>query len=635
MTLPSSSDVDTSNDEVMRKFLKPAPSNEEIIKAIATTYKCDASEVQILNALESYDDRNYLVQLNNTKYLCKVYNGVESAEYIKCLSKSEQRNALSCLHLYSFIWNHLNLPQYSVRTSSPLPIPGNESEPHVSVHSLPVISPEYSPCQLALQLLEWVEGTTMATSQALPIETLVEAGEYLGKVCQALDDLTATNELAKNTADRYHAWDGKNTLDLQKFVGCIKDEKRRALVQSVLDSFKKELVDSPDKPNFRIGILQGDFNDANIILNEKGKIAGVIDFGDTTLSWRVLDLTMAMAYAMISSYGKKNRSISAAAAVLRGFHAIYPLTAEERKHLRLLIACRLSCSVTIGAYSYQQNPQNEYLLLHAQPAWNTLELLWASENNQQMASAIDNIFRIACDGCPSDIADLCFPDPSIADALKTVRCDDVVESPNKRYKVSDNDEKQVITFVTGNKKKLEEVQRILSASNNGEFPFLICSRSIDLPELQGDPLEIAMEKCALAAKEVGGPVITEDTSLCFTALNGLPGPYIKWFLEKCGHDGLNDLIQFTEDKSAYAQTVVGFCLGPGQDVVVFDGRTMGVIVPPRGSLDFGWDPIFQPNESNGLTYAEMSKAEKDAISHRSRAFGKLRTYLTEKEAAKK
>ena len=81
-----------------------------------------------------------------------------------------------------------------------------------------------------------------------------------------------------------------------------------------------------------------------------------------------------------------------------------------------------------------------------------------------------------------------------------------------------------ITFVTGNKKKLEEVQRILGAS----IPFELTNQKIDLPELQGDPEEIAIEKCKIAAKTVGGAVITEDTSLCFNALSGLPGAYIKW-----------------------------------------------------------------------------------------------------------
>ena len=187
--------------------------------------------------------------------------------------------------------------------------------------------------------------------------------------------------------------------------------------------------------------------------------------------------------------------------------------------------------------------------------------------------------------------------------------------------------KPKITFVTGNKKKLEEVQRILSVS--GEFPFEITNQKIDLPELQGDPCEIAIEKCRLAAKQVGGPVLTEDTSLCFNALNGLPGPYIKWFLEKCGHSGLNKMLVGFDDTSAYAQTVFGFSTGPDAEVHIFDGRTAGNIVPARGDLAFGWDPVFEPLEGGGKTYGEMSHDEKNAISHRARSMVKLHAYLTE------
>ena len=57
------------------------------------------------------------------------------------------------------------------------------------------------------------------------------------------------------------------------------------------------------------------------------------------------------------------------------------------------------------------------------------------------------------------------------------------------------------------------------------------------------------------AKEVGTAVLVEDTSLHFNALNGLPGPYIKWFLDKIGHVGLNNLLAAYTDKSAYAQVM--------------------------------------------------------------------------------
>merc|ERR1712039_704979 len=109
-------------------------------------------------------------------------------------------------------------------------------------------------------------------------------------------------------------------------------------------------------------------------------------------------------------------------------------------------------------------------------------------------------------------------------------------------------------------------------------PFNITSQKIDLPELQGEPEDIAREKCKLAAEAAKGPVFCEDTCLCYHALNGLPGPYIKWFLEKTGHTGLNNLLAAYEDKTAYAMCIFSFSSGPGSTPVVFEGRCPGKIV---------------------------------------------------------
>lgn len=63
------------------------------------------------------------------------------------------------------------------------------------------------------------------------------------------------------------------------------------------------------------------------------------------------------------------------------------------------------------------------------------------------------------------------------------------------------------------------------------------TRRASVPEIQGTTEEIAREKCRRAAEILQGPCITEDTALCFEALNGLPGPYIKFFLKELGLDG--------------------------------------------------------------------------------------------------
>jgi inosine triphosphate pyrophosphatase len=107
--------------------------------------------------------------------------------------------------------------------------------------------------------------------------------------------------------------------------------------------------------------------------------------------------------------------------------------------------------------------------------------------------------------------------------------------------------------------------------------------------------------------------------------------YIKWFLQKLGHDGLNRMLAGFDDKSAYAQCIFSLAMDRDSEPLLFVGRTHGKVVPARGETSFGWDPIFEPDAQEacvgGQTYAEMDKALKNTISHRFRALDKLRDHL--------
>uniref|UniRef100_A0A8D8PXN2 Inosine triphosphate pyrophosphatase n=1 Tax=Cacopsylla melanoneura TaxID=428564 RepID=A0A8D8PXN2_9HEMI len=181
--------------------------------------------------------------------------------------------------------------------------------------------------------------------------------------------------------------------------------------------------------------------------------------------------------------------------------------------------------------------------------------------------------------------------------------------------------KNIVTFVTGNIKKLEEIKQILGP----KVPFEIKHQKIDLPELQGEMDDISIKKCDEARKIVQDRVVVEDTCLCFNALGGLPGPYVKWFLEKLGPPGLNKMLAGFEDKSAKAVCTFAFGDQDGK-VHLFRGETHGQIVEPRGPDTFGWDSCFQP-DGYSLTYAEMPKEQKNQISHRYKALNKLREHL--------
>ena len=154
-----------------------------------------------------------------------------------------------------------------------------------------------------------------------------------------------------------------------------------------------------------------------------------------------------------------------------------------------------------------------------------------------------------------------------------------------------------------------------------------------VPEYQGECEEISKGKARYAAQAIKGPILVEDTSLCFNALHGLPGPYIKSFLDKLGHDGLNKMLAAYEDKTAYAQCIFSFCASPSDEPITFHGQCPGRIVPARGPSKFGWDPVFQPDNDQGQpgeqTFAEMDSLEKNRISHRSRALEKVKKYFAQ------
>ena len=72
-------------------------------------------------------------------------------------------------------------------------------------------------------------------------------------------------------------------------------------------------------------------------------------------------------------------------------------------------------------------------------------------------------------------------------------------------------------------------------------------------------------------------------------------------MKELGHEGLNNLLVGFPTKNAWALCTFAYSTGPGTEPILFEGRTDGKIVPPRGSAKFGWDAIFEPIET-GKTY---------------------------------
>jgi inosine triphosphate pyrophosphatase len=178
-----------------------------------------------------------------------------------------------------------------------------------------------------------------------------------------------------------------------------------------------------------------------------------------------------------------------------------------------------------------------------------------------------------------------------------------------------------ILFITGNEGKLREVRALIPD---------VQGINLDLTEIQEtDASAIITAKLAEAQKGHTGAFIVEDTSLYLDAMNGLPGPLVKWFLKTIQVEGIYKLTEAFKSTRATARTLIGYADEDGS-VHFFEGAISGTLVPPRGTDGFGWDAIFQP-DGYEKTFAEMTLEEKSQCSMRKRAVEGLRQYLEQGE----
>lgn len=167
---------------------------------------------------------------------------------------------------------------------------------------------------------------------------------------------------------------------------------------------------------------------------------------------------------------------------------------------------------------------------------------------------------------------------------------------------------QQITLVTGNPHKLAELQKVFPATLN------LTSQKLDLDEIQSlDLHEIVRHKLRQAYKVIQAPVIVEDISAELEKLNGLPGPFVKFFEERLGKGALYTLAGEGRVKIVCS---MGYFDGTYEHIV--DGVLEGNIVAPRGTEGFGFDFVLMP-DGYDKTMSELGVNIKNTISHRFKA----------------
>jgi len=189
-----------------------------------------------------------------------------------------------------------------------------------------------------------------------------------------------------------------------------------------------------------------------------------------------------------------------------------------------------------------------------------------------------------------------------------------------------------ILFASHNAGKIAEIKNMLAPLNIN----VISALDVSLPDVEETGktfAENSLLKSQTIAKELGIPCIADDSGLCVDALNGAPGVYSARYAPNRDFDKgidklLNEMKQSAlKSRKAHFSCVVSLAY-PDGSYKLFEGRVDGTIAFERmdGQEGFGYDPVFVP-DGYDCSFAQMSKEEKNKISHRGRAMQKFKEYL--------
>ncbi len=214
-------------------------------------------------------------------------------------------------------------------------------------------------------MLNFLPGETLAKANPHLPELLADLGRFLGEMDAALSGF------AHPATHRELKWDASRANWIREHVGKIADQQRRALVEYFISLYREWI--EPAQSGLRKGVIYGDANDHNVLVTAAlpRRIAGVIDFGDMHHGWIVSEVAIAAAYAILG----KTDPLAVAKEIVRGFHSGYSLNEAELAAVFPLIAIRLTVSVVNSTLRKKQKPDDGYVIVSEDAAWDALQRL--------------------------------------------------------------------------------------------------------------------------------------------------------------------------------------------------------------------------------------------------------------------
>jgi 4-aminobutyrate aminotransferase-like enzyme/Ser/Thr protein kinase RdoA (MazF antagonist) len=173
-------------------------------------------------------------------------------------------------------------------------------------------------------------------------------------------------------AGRELLWDLAHAASLRPHVETIADRERRRLVEAVLDRYEGRAA--PRWPRLRAQVVHGDLNLDNVLLDDEGRICGIVDFGDAVQTAQVADFAVALASLMRAR--EADEVFRVGRLTIDGYSSRVPLEPEELELLGDLVATRLAQIVVISAWRVARYPENAANIQSWDAdSWRLLELI--------------------------------------------------------------------------------------------------------------------------------------------------------------------------------------------------------------------------------------------------------------------
>ncbi len=215
-----------------------------------------------------------------------------------------------------------------------------------------------------VRMYEFLPGQGSTDGAALDHDALWAYGATLARLGRAL------RGYFHPAADRVLLWTAEHCLKLRPMLDAIDDVDRRTIVTRVFDRFEDHV--EPRWPSLRAQVVHGDLTLDNALLDDEGRITGIVDFGDMSHTALLADPVSALDSVL--SVRRGDDLFRAAAALLDGYGSVTPLEPEERALVGDVLSARLALTVTISAWRVRRFPENaRYIQSWDRTAWSMLE----------------------------------------------------------------------------------------------------------------------------------------------------------------------------------------------------------------------------------------------------------------------